>query len=77
MIELPVSILLSFILMYAFGITSNIMSLGGLAMGVGMLVDNSIVVMESIYRCKEEGDDILDAADRERGRFGALSFRPR
>ena len=45
-------------------ISLNIMSLGGLALGVGMLVDNSIVVLESILRCREEGDDPLDAANR-------------
>ena len=37
---------------------------GGLALGVGMLVDNSIVVLESIFRCREEGDSLLDAAER-------------
>ena len=40
------------------------MSLGGLALGVGMLVDNSIVVLESIFRCREEGDTIQDGAER-------------
>jgi len=40
------------------------MSLGGLALGVGMLVDNSIVVLESIFRCREEGDTIRDSAER-------------
>ena len=40
------------------------MSLGGLALGVGMLVDCSIVVLESIFRCREEGDDIVTAAVR-------------
>ena len=40
----------------------NIMSLGGLALGVGMLVDNAIVVLESITRCREEGDDAVDGA---------------
>jgi HAE1 family hydrophobic/amphiphilic exporter-1 len=50
--------------MYMRDISLNIMSLGGLALGVGMLVDNSIVVLESIFRCKEEGDDTVDAAER-------------
>ena len=40
------------------------MSLGGLALGVGMLVDSSIVVLESIYRCIQEGDDLKQAAIR-------------
>jgi multidrug efflux pump subunit AcrB len=45
-------------------VSLNIMSLGGLALGIGMLVDSSIVVLESIYRCREEGDDVIAAANR-------------
>lgn len=63
-LAIPVSIIATFLPMFMEHLTLNIMSLGGLAMGVGMLVDNSIVVMESIYRCAEEGDDVKDAADR-------------
>ena len=43
------------------GVSLNIMSLGGLALGIGMLVDSSIVVLESIYRSKEEGHDLVSA----------------
>ena len=50
LIELPVSVLLSFILMYTFGITSNIMSLGGIILAVGVIVDSSIVMVENAYR---------------------------
>lgn len=50
LIELPVSILLAFILMYAFGITSNIMSLGGIVLAIGVIVDSSIVLVENAYR---------------------------
>lgn len=50
LIELPVSILLSFILMYLFGITSNIMSLGGIVLAIGVIVDSSIVLVENAYR---------------------------
>jgi len=50
LIELPVSVLLSFILMYIFGITSNIMSLGGIILAVGVIVDSSIVMVENAYR---------------------------
>lgn len=53
---IPVSIVATFAPMFLGGTTLNIMSLGGLALGVGMLVDNSIVVLESIFRCREEGD---------------------
>lgn len=50
LIELPVSILLAFILMYLFGITSNIMSLGGIVLAIGVIVDSSIVLVENAYR---------------------------
>ena len=50
LIELPISILLAFILMYAFGITSNIMSLGGIILAIGVIVDSSIVLVENAYR---------------------------
>ncbi len=63
-IAIPISVVATFIPMFAREISLNIMSLGGLALGVGMLVDNSIVVLESIFRCKEEGDGVLDAAER-------------
>ncbi len=49
-IEIPVSVLIAFILMRAFGITSNIMSLGGIAIGIGILVDGSIVLLENAHR---------------------------
>lgn len=63
-IAIPISIVATFIPMFMRDLSLNIMSLGGLALGVGMLVDNSIVVLESIARCTEEGDDTVDAADR-------------
>ncbi|MDZ4860686.1 MAG: efflux RND transporter permease subunit [Candidatus Hydrogenedentes bacterium] len=63
-IALPISIMTTFIPMFMQDLSLNIMSLGGLAMGVGMLTDNSIVVMESIKRCAEEGDDMKDAVER-------------
>lgn len=50
LIELPLSILLSFILMYVFGITANIMSLGGIVLAIGVIVDSSIVLVENAYR---------------------------
>ncbi len=63
-VSIPISIVASFIPMFAMGISLNIMSLGGLALGVGRMVDDSIVVLESIFRCREEGDGAVDAADR-------------
>ncbi|HUP22677.1 MAG TPA: efflux RND transporter permease subunit [Thermoanaerobaculia bacterium] len=61
-ISIPVSVMATFFLMYASGISLNIMSLGGLTLGIGMLVDNSIVVLESIQRKREEGMAPLEAA---------------
>ncbi len=63
-ISIPVSLLVTFAPLNVMGISLNIMSLGGLALGIGMLVDSSIVVLESISRCREEGDDIRTAALR-------------
>jgi HAE1 family hydrophobic/amphiphilic exporter-1 len=54
-IAIPVSVVASFFLMYASGISLNIMSLGGLTLGIGLLVDNSIVVLEAIQRRRDEG----------------------
>ena len=53
---IPTSIIATFALMYFGGFTLNLMTLGGLALGVGMLVDNAIVVLENIYRLRESGD---------------------
>ena len=61
-IAIPVSVIGTFLLMYTNDVSLNIMSLGGIALAVGMLVDNSIVVLENIVRKKEQGEGILDAA---------------
>jgi len=55
-ISIPVSIMLAFTLMYFMGVSLNMISMGGLALAVGMLVDNSIVVIENIYRMRESTD---------------------
>ena len=60
--SIPISILTCIVLMYFTGITLNIISLSGLALGVGMLVDNSIVVIENIYRLRKEGVPAKQAA---------------
>ncbi len=59
---IPVSVITTFFLMYSSKITLNIISLGGLALGIGMLVDNSIVVLESIQRYREKGHNSYDSA---------------
>jgi len=63
-VSIPMSLLITFAPLHLSGVSLNIMSLGGLALGVGMLVDSSIVVLESIFRCREEGDDLRTAAIR-------------
>ena len=61
-VSIPVSVLFAIVLMYFTGVTMNIISLSGLALGVGMLVDNSIVVIENIYRLRGEGLPVKKAA---------------
>ncbi len=63
-LTIPLSLLITFAPLNLLGVTLNIMSLGGLALGIGNLVDCSILVLESVFRCKEEGDDIVTAAVR-------------
>ena len=60
-VSMPVCILTVFVLMNVFHLTLNMMSLGGIAMGVGMIVDNSIVVLENIYRYSAEGHSRMES----------------
>ncbi len=60
--SIPISVIATFIAMYKLDISMNIMSLGGLTLGIGMLVDNSIVVLESIYRKRKQGQPLFAAA---------------
>lgn len=60
--SIPISLMFAVVLMYFSGVTLNMISLSGLALGVGMLVDNSIVVMENIYRLRGEGMPAAKAA---------------
>ena len=66
-LAIPISVVGTFALMDAFGVSLNIMSLGGLALGVGMLVDNSIVVLENVFRHRDE----LGASPEEAAARGA------
>jgi HAE1 family hydrophobic/amphiphilic exporter-1 len=70
-VAIPLSIAFTFVPLMLFDVSLNVMSLGGLALGIGMLVDNSVVVLESIFRCREEGDDIVEAAVRGAREVGA------
>ncbi|SFG15227.1 hydrophobic/amphiphilic exporter-1, HAE1 family [Lachnospiraceae bacterium C7] len=60
--SIPLSVIFAVVLMYFMGITLNIISMSGLALGIGMLVDNSIVVVENIFRMKQEGEEIKAAS---------------
>lgn len=60
--SIPISVIFAIVLMYFSDISLNIISLSGLALGIGMLVDNSIVVIENIYRFRSEGYSIRKAA---------------
>ncbi len=61
-VSIPVSVVATFFLMYVADISLNIMSLGGLTLGVGLLVDNAIVVLESVQRKRDDGLDEVEAA---------------
>jgi len=60
--SIPISLVSAVVCMYFSGVTLNVISLSGLALGIGMLVDNSIVVIENIYRLKNEGYSAKEAA---------------
>ncbi|TAJ17047.1 MAG: efflux RND transporter permease subunit [Planctomycetota bacterium] len=63
-LAIPISVVATFAPMFLGDVTLNLMSLGGLALGVGMMVDGAIVVLESIERCRDDGDSPFDAAVR-------------
>ncbi len=65
--SIPISLITAIVCMYFSGITLNVISLSGLALGVGMLVDNSIVVIENIFRLRSEGYSAKDAAVKGAG----------
>ena len=67
-LAIPISVVATFFLMYVSGISLNIMSLGGLTLGIGLLVDNAIVVLESIQRRRDAGDGDVEAAREGAGR---------
>ncbi|MDR1177931.1 MAG: efflux RND transporter permease subunit [Spirochaetaceae bacterium] len=61
-VSIPISIMITIMLMYFAGLTLNLMTLAGLVLGVGMLVDNSIVILENIYHYREKGAKLTAAA---------------
>lgn len=69
-LAIPISVIVTFFFMYVTKVSLNIMSLGGLALGVGMLVDNAIVVLESIDRYRKQNLPVAEAADRGASEVG-------
>lgn len=69
-LSIPVSVIATFNLMYGNDISLNIMSLGGITLGIGLLVDNSIVVLENISRHRQQGKSVLQAARDGAGEVG-------
>jgi HAE1 family hydrophobic/amphiphilic exporter-1 len=61
-VAIPMSVIATFVAMDFAGVTINMMSMGGLALGIGMLVDNAIVVLENVFRHREQGEDRRTAA---------------
>lgn len=70
-LSIPISIIATFTLMYFTGETVNILSMGGLALGLGMMVDSSIVILENIFTKRQQGYNLIDAA-----REGASELAP-
>jgi HAE1 family hydrophobic/amphiphilic exporter-1 len=62
-LSIPLSISIALFFLYISGVTLNIMSLGGLALGAGLLVDNAIVVLEAIFRRREQGESAVESAN--------------
>jgi HAE1 family hydrophobic/amphiphilic exporter-1 len=69
-LAIPLSVLTTFIVLYAAKYTINIMTLGGLALGIGMLVDNAVVVIENVFRHLEEGRDETESAKKGSSEIG-------
>ena len=74
LVSIPVSVVFAIVLMYFSGVTINMISLSGLAVAVGMLVDNSVVVIENIYRLRAKGYTVIQAAVSGAGQvLGAIT----
>jgi len=70
-LAIPISIIATFNLMYYFNLSINLMTLGGLALGAGMLVDNAVVVIENIFRHREKGEELIKSVDSGTSEVGA------
>ncbi|TDX52671.1 efflux RND transporter permease subunit [Orenia marismortui] len=67
---IPISIVTAFVMMYFADLSLNLMTLGGVALGIGMLLDNAIVVLENIYRHRQEGEGKFEAAKKGTAEVG-------
>lgn len=67
---IPISVISTFILMYFGGLTLNMISMGGLALGIGMMVDNAIVILENIFRFRQEGYSRIESSIRGANEVG-------
>jgi len=63
-VSIPIALISTFALMYFTGQTLNVLTLGGLALGIGMMVDSSIVILENIYSYRKKGHSLFDAATK-------------
>lgn len=73
-VSMPLSFITTFFAMYALGVNLNILSLAGLSISIGMILDNSVVVLENIHRRRKEGEGALEAAERGAGQVaGAVA----
>ena len=74
-VTMPLSVLAAIAALYLLGVTFNMVSLGGLAVGIGMLVDNSIVVIESITKRRDKGEEAFESACPRDARRSRLAVR--
>lgn len=73
-LAMPISIVATFTLMYFQGLTINMITMAGLALGIGMMVDNSIVILENIYRYRQQGESRIEASYKGSGEVsGAIT----
>src|SRR5690606_6183039 len=63
-VSIPIAVISTFTLMYFTGETLNLISMGGLALGIGMMVDSSIVILENIFTHRQRGASLIDAATK-------------
>jgi Cu(I)/Ag(I) efflux system membrane protein CusA/SilA len=76
-ITLPIAIIMSFIPLYGLGLTSNIMSLGGIAIAIGAMIDAAIIIVENAHKALEHSRKSTDTIQPDRNVLRSSSTRPR